>query len=53
MSVVPVLYGLGLAPLLTMVCRNAVAGTVFAVAIPGIMFVAGLVQALAGCDLSR
>ena len=40
-SVVPVLCGLFLAPWLTMACRNPIAGTVFTVAIPGILLVAG------------
>ena len=41
MSLVPLLCGLGLAPFLTMACRNAIAGAVFSMAIPGVMFVAG------------
>jgi ABC-type transport system involved in multi-copper enzyme maturation permease subunit len=39
--VLPVAYGLLLAPCLTMLCRSAIAGTVFSLAIPGLLFTAG------------
>jgi hypothetical protein len=39
--VLPVVYGLLLAPCLTMLCRSAIAGTVFSLAIPGLLFTAG------------
>jgi hypothetical protein len=39
--VLPVLCGLFLAPWLTMVCRSAIAGIVFTIAIPGVLFAAG------------
>ena len=37
-AVLPVLCGLFVAPWLTMLCRNPLAGTVFAVALPGLLF---------------
>ena len=40
-ALVPVLCGLFVAPCLTMACRNPIAGTVFTVAVPGILLVAG------------
>ncbi len=44
--VLPVVYGLLLAPCLTMLCRSAIAGTVFSLAIPGLLFIAGELVAL-------
>jgi hypothetical protein len=43
--VLPVLYGLLVAPWLTMVCRSALAGTVFSLAIPGLLLTTGAVIA--------
>ena len=40
-SLLPVLGGLFLAPWLTMVCRSPIAGTVFALTIPGVLLVVG------------
>jgi hypothetical protein len=40
-SLVPMLSGLFLAPWLTMLCRSAIGGAVFAVAIPGMLLVLG------------
>ena len=40
-SLIPLVCGLFLAPWLTMVCRSAVAGAVFALTIPGILMVIG------------
>ena len=40
-SFVPVLCSLFLAPLLTMACRNPIAGTVFTLAVPGVLLVLG------------
>lgn len=40
-SLVPLLCGLGLAPFLTMACRSAIAGAVFTMAIPCVIFAAG------------
>ena len=37
----PILYGFFVAPSLTLLCRNPVAGTVFTIAIPGTLWVAG------------
>ena len=37
----PILYGFFVAPWLTLLCRNPVAGTVFTIAIPGTLWVAG------------
>lgn len=37
---IPILYGFFLAPWLTLLCRNPVAGTVFTIAIPGTLWVA-------------
>jgi ABC-type transport system involved in multi-copper enzyme maturation permease subunit len=39
--VLPVLCGLLVAPWLTMLCRSAIAGTVFSLAIPGLLFTIG------------
>jgi hypothetical protein len=40
-ALIPVLYGLFLAPWLTMACRNPIGGAVFALAVPGVLLVAG------------
>jgi hypothetical protein len=40
-SLIPLICGLFLAPSLTMACRSAIAGTVFALTIPGILGVVG------------
>ena len=40
-ALLPVLYGLFLAPWLTMACRNPVGGAVFALAVPGVLLVVG------------
>jgi hypothetical protein len=40
-ALLPVACGLLLAPWLTMVCRNPIGGAVFALAIPGVLFVGG------------
>lgn len=40
-SVLPVLCALFVAPWLTMACRNAIAGTVFTMAVPGVMMTVG------------
>ena len=40
-ALLPVLCGLFLAPWLTMACRNPIAGTVFTLAIPGVLLVIG------------
>ena len=41
MRSLPILYGFFVAPWLTLLCRNPVAGTVFTIAIPGTLWVAG------------
>jgi len=41
MLVLPVLCGLFVAPWLTMLCRGPVAGTVFSIAVPGLLLVLG------------
>jgi len=41
MSLIPLICGLFLAPWLTMACRSAVGGSVFALTIPGILMVIG------------
>ena len=41
LSLMPLLCGLFLAPWLTMACRSAIAGAVFALTIPGILLVVG------------
>jgi ABC-type transport system involved in multi-copper enzyme maturation permease subunit len=40
-ALIPVLYGLFLAPWFTMACRNPIGGAVFALAVPGVLLVAG------------
>ena len=40
-ALLPVLYGLFLAPWLTMACRNPIGGAVFALAVPGVLLVVG------------
>ena len=40
-ALIPLVCGLFLAPWLTMVCRSTIAGTVFALTIPGVLLVAG------------
>jgi ABC-type transport system involved in multi-copper enzyme maturation permease subunit len=40
-ALLPVLCGLFLAPWLTMACRNPIGGAVFALAVPGVLLVAG------------
>ena len=40
-ALIPMLYGLFLAPWLTMACRNPIGGAVFALAVPGVLLVAG------------
>jgi hypothetical protein len=46
-QLVPLICGLFLAPWLTMACRNSIAGTVFALAIPGVLMVVGEVWGVA------
>jgi hypothetical protein len=46
-QLVPLICGLFLAPWLTMACRSSIAGTVFALAIPGVLMVAGEVWGVA------
>jgi hypothetical protein len=41
LTLLPVLYGVLVAPWLTMACRSAVAGTVFTIVIPAALYVAG------------
>ena len=40
-ALIPLICGLFLAPWLTMACRSAIAGTVFALTIPGVLMVVG------------
>jgi hypothetical protein len=46
-QLIPLICGLFLAPWLTMACRSAIAGTVFALTIPGVLMVVGEVLGVA------